>query len=90
MKEDVGNELCRDDIFMKAMIPVTTTMTVSVKGILRDSFTFASFPCRLPHKMPFWAEFPQSEILRFILQAQIMLQTNIVSYFQHIHNLEPR
>jgi hypothetical protein len=37
IKAEVGNVPDFADIFMKAIIPVTTTMIVRVKGILRDS-----------------------------------------------------
>jgi hypothetical protein len=39
-KEEVGNGPALVPILMKAIIPVTTTMMVSVRGILKDSFIF--------------------------------------------------
>jgi len=42
MKEEARNDPALVPILMNAIIPVTTTMMVSVRGILRDSFIFAS------------------------------------------------
>jgi hypothetical protein len=49
IKEEVGNAPDFVDIFMKAIIPVTTTMIVSVKGILRAKFIliYFSFPIQI-------------------------------------------
>jgi len=43
MNGTVGKAPAFMAIFMNAMIPVTTTMMVSVRGILKDSFIFLSF-----------------------------------------------
>jgi hypothetical protein len=42
MKDEAGNGPAFVPILMNAIIPVTTTMMVSVRGILRDSFIFVS------------------------------------------------
>ena len=58
----VGNAPAFPAIFMKAIIPVTTTRMVSIRGILRESFILFLFysPFRSIHEMPFSVEYPPS------------------------------
>jgi hypothetical protein len=58
INEDVGNGPAFVVILMKAIMPVTTTIMVNVKGILRDSFIKFSFPFHSIHKNPSMADYP--------------------------------
>jgi hypothetical protein len=58
INEVVGKALPLELILTKAIIPVTTTMMVRSKGILRDSFTICSFPASSVHKIAFLAVYP--------------------------------
>jgi hypothetical protein len=56
IKYDIRNIPGFDAILMKAIIPVTTTMMVNIKEILRDNLVIFSFNCRSIYEIPFLEE----------------------------------
>jgi hypothetical protein len=67
-------------ILMIVSMPMTT-MTVSVKAILRDSFILFSVPYRSIYEMPLLGSIsPHFNIMRVILHDPDTLNLSIISY----------